>query len=664
MRLTLFFLSVSLFAQPSYNLITIIPVTDGTTGAKTTPGRIVFQDKQATTHVFGFTAADSIGADIVYKLWGTDVAGCIVSPGTTNGDGTKNLSIDPTCTGTSVTSPWSVDANNNVFLNVGGYTIKSVTFEDQTPTTGSLTVAFKGGAGQGFDNLLAFIDAAGNFNGGVGPDGSIFGENVNGRQAVVGIAGIGFSETSNLTWSNGLSVDSGTVDIGLCRKSANTIQIFKTGCNSDYGDLFVSNIFPGATTNDIGSSSAGFTHVYATEGLMQQYCIFHLGTCNFRIGLDGITSDYVLVNSVGTVIEDIAGAGPDTLNMSFLPKIDVSYDLGSLTQRWNNGYIDTLHVASCIGCAGINDPGSNGLLSRTASNTVTPRTIIGNSPITVTNGNGVSGNPIIDCPQCPFLNAPNVFFAQNTFNSTTKYTSTLLPVGTVDIGTTSGGFNNIYAALGLFQQYCIYNAGTCVYRLGRNGSTGDFTLVNSISTPLLDIAASGPMTISMTTLPSINLSYDLGGFSNYWNNGYINILHVNSCIGCGGIADPGSNGILVRTFTNVVTPRSIVGNLPITVSNGNGVSGNPTIDCPQCPFISQPNVFFSSNTFNAGIVISLGTNSQLYTGTSGNFYTRPLTGSGISCSGIADGWFAMDISGNNLIGCMGGNRYKVPMLPY
>ena len=46
---------------------------------------------------------------------------------------------------------------------------------------------------------------------------------------------------------------------------------------------------------------------------------------------------------------------------------------------------------------GILDPGSNGLLSRTALNTVTSRTITGTtSNISVTNGDGVAGNPTID----------------------------------------------------------------------------------------------------------------------------------------------------------------------------------------------------------------------------------------------------------------------------
>jgi hypothetical protein len=46
-----------------------------------------------------------------------------------------------------------------------------------------------------------------------------------------------------------------------------------------------------------------------------------------------------------------------------------------------------------------------------------------------------------------------------------------------------------------------------------------------------------------------------------------------------GFPDPGSNGILARSSPNVATPRSIVaGSSNVVITNGNGVSGNPSID--------------------------------------------------------------------------------------
>lgn len=60
------------------------------------------------------------------------------------------------------------------------------------------------------------------------------------------------------------------------------------------------------------------------------------------------------------------------------------------------------------------------------------------------------------------------------------------------------------------------------------------------------------------------------------------------------IPDPGSNGILARTALQVVTPRTITGTAnEITVSNGDGVAGNPTISIPAA-------VTFTAKTITGG----------------------------------------------------------------
>jgi len=50
----------------------------------------------------------------------------------------------------------------------------------------------------------------------------------------------------------------------------------------------------------------------------------------------------------------------------------------------------------------------------------------------------------------------------------------------------------------------------------------------------------------------------------------------------GGIADPGANGIISRTALNTTAARTITGTAnQIAVTNGDGVSGNPTLSLPQ-----------------------------------------------------------------------------------
>jgi hypothetical protein len=69
-------------------------------------------------------------------------------------------------------------------------------------------------------------------------------------------------------------------------------------------------------------------------------------------------------------------------------------------------------------------------------------------------------------------------------------------------------------------------------------------------------------------------SFDLGQVAR--------LMPPPTCPGCtvtfnSGIADPGSNGIVVRTATNVTVARSIAFGANLSVSNADGVDGNPTI---------------------------------------------------------------------------------------
>jgi len=79
--------------------------------------------------------------------------------------------------------------------------------------------------------------------------------------------------------------------------------------------------------------------------------------------------------------------------------------------------------------------------------------------------------------------------------------------------------------------------------------------------------------------------------------------------GGGGVLDPGANGVMVRTALNTTTARTIAGGLGIGVTNGDGVSGNPTIA------VTGP-IAVTTLTTN-GIVYGNGTGAVQVTAASG-----------------------------------------------
>jgi hypothetical protein len=76
------------------------------------------------------------------------------------------------------------------------------------------------------------------------------------------------------------------------------------------------------------------------------------------------------------------------------------------------------------------------------------------------------------------------------------------------------------------------------------------------------------------------------------------------------LADPGANGVVVRTSAGATTNRSVAGTSPVTVTNGDGVSGNPTVACATCATLagseSLTNKKLGSLTTNGPVFTSAG----------------------------------------------------------
>jgi hypothetical protein len=74
------------------------------------------------------------------------------------------------------------------------------------------------------------------------------------------------------------------------------------------------------------------------------------------------------------------------------------------------------------------------------------------------------------------------------------------------------------------------------------------------------------------------------------------------------LADVATNGMLARSASNTVTPRTITSGTNITVSNGDGSAGNPTIDLTGIVAVSNGGT--GANTISANaVVIGNGTSA-------------------------------------------------------
>lgn len=213
---------------------------------------------------------------------------------------------------------------------------------------------------------------------------------------------------------------------------------------------------------------------------------------------------------------------------------------------------------------------STGLMVRTGTGTATTRTVVaGSSSLVVTNGSGVSGNPSIDTAQNIQTSASPTFAGLTLSSPLTRAnggtgTGTATTDGQLLIGNTATG-NWTVATLTAGTNVSITN-GNGTIQIDASAGAGGYATVQEEGSPL---TARTKLNFVGSTLTAAD---DAG-------NTRTNVT-VDSDVDA--LASNSTNGVWARTGSGTGSARTITGTTnQITVTNGDGVSGNPTLSLPQ-----------------------------------------------------------------------------------
>ena len=217
---------------------------------------------------------------------------------------------------------------------------------------------------------------------------------------------------------------------------------------------------------------------------------------------------------------------------------------------------------------------ANGLWARTGNGTGAARSIVAGAGISVTNGDGVAGNPTVSLN----FTLANIPQSGATTGQVLKWNGTAWAPANDETATGGGGVSSV--GLSLPPQFTV--TGSPVTSSGTLTAAWANQPQNAV---LAGPATGGPgapsfraLTASDLPASAVQTSRQISAGTGLAGGGDLSADRTLSLTGQAlALHSLSTNGMIARTGSGSVAARSIVAGAGISVANGDGVAGNPTV---------------------------------------------------------------------------------------